>query len=65
MSRAPKDYWQDRAIQAEMATVKIAGLLHAHFPAMRADLEHIRDEWNRIIDEVEKAYPEIPIDSPE
>jgi len=31
---------------------------------MREQLEWHKSEWNRVIDEVEKAHPEIPLDSP-
>jgi len=64
MSRAPKDYWQDRAVQAEEAIIRLSNMLYAHFPAMREQLEWHKSEWNRVIDEVEKARPEIPLDSP-
>ena len=56
--RKPKEYWQDRAIQAEVAVVKLAGILYDHFPAMREDLEWYKAEWNRVIAEVEAAYPD-------
>ncbi len=69
MRRAPKDYWQDRAIQAEEAIVRLSCILHAHFPAMRGELEWHKAEWNRTINEVGEAYPESPekilLDSPE
>ena len=38
--------------------MKLAGILYDHFPAMREDLEWYKAEWNRVIAEVEAAYPD-------
>jgi hypothetical protein len=60
MSRKPKEYWQDRAVQAEEAIVRLSRILYDNFPTMRADLEWHKNEWNRVIAEVEAAYPDEP-----
>lgn len=60
MSRKPETYWEDRAIQAEQATIDLAKILYAHFPAMHPELDWWKNEWNRVHKEVERAYPEEP-----
>ncbi len=56
--RKPQDYWQDRIIQADGAIVELAKILHAHFLAMRPELEWFKHEFNRVRDELESAYPD-------
>lgn len=54
----PETYWEDRCHVLEGYIFRACAIIESHLPATRPQFMELNQQWNKILDDLEKEYGE-------